>query len=113
MAYDEELARRIRERFFAERDVTERRMFGGLAFLLDGSMTVAVSGSGGMMARVDPDEGGSLCEADGVAPVIMNRRPMRGWLLVAPDALESEEALDEWVARCVAYVRGTINVPKS
>lgn len=111
MAYDEELARRIRERFLTERDVVERRMFGGLAFLLDGSMTVAASGTGGLLARVDPDEGEALCRADGVAPTIMNRRPMRGWLQVAPDVIETDEALDEWVARCIAYVKGTINAP--
>ncbi len=111
MAYDEELAERVRERFRAERDVTERRMFGGLTFLLEGSMTVAVSGSGGLMVRVDPDHGAALCEADGVAPMVMNRRPMRGWLRVAPEVVEGDDALDEWVARAVAYVKGTINAP--
>ncbi len=112
MAYDEELAGRVRERFVAEHDATERRMFGGLAFLLEGSMTVAVSGGGGLMIRVDPDHGAALCEADGVAPMIMNRRPMRGWLLVAPEVVEGEDALDKWVTRAVAYVKDTINASK-
>ncbi len=111
MAYDEELAERIRERVYAERDLIEKRMFGGLAFLLAGSMTVAASGNGGLLARVDPAEGAALCEADGVAPMVMRGRPMRGWLRVAHDVIASEEALDEWVARSVAYVRHTVNAP--
>lgn len=112
MAYDEELAGRVRALLAAERGLTEKRMFGGLAFLIEGSMAVAVSGQGGLMARVDPAEGDLLCEADGVAPMVMNRRPMRGWLRVAPDVVDDDEALDEWVARCVDYVRGTINAPR-
>ncbi|NYI42706.1 TfoX/Sxy family protein [Demequina lutea] len=112
MTYDEELAQRIRERVFAERDLAEKRMFGGLAFLLEGSMAIAVSGQGGLMARVAPADAAELVTRDGVAPMIMNRRPMRGWLRVAPDVVESEEALDEWVARSVAYVKGTINAPQ-
>jgi TfoX N-terminal domain len=111
MAYDDELARRIRERIGAERALTERRMFGGLAFLIEGSMTVAVSGQGGLMARVDAEEGVALCERDGVAPMIMNRRPMRGWLRVAPDVVVDDASLDEWVTRCVDYVKGTVNAP--
>ena len=84
-------------------------MFGGLAFLIEGSMTVAASGQGGLMARVDPGEAASLVARDGVAPMVMNRRPMRGWLRVAPDVVADDASLDEWVARCVDYVRGTIN----
>lgn len=111
MAYDEELAGRVRARLGAERALTERRMFGGLAFLIQGSLALAVSGQGGLMARVDPDDGIALSERDGVAPMIMNRRPMRGWLRVAPDVVADDASLDEWVTRCVDYVRGTINAP--
>jgi hypothetical protein len=111
MTYDEELARRVRERIGAERALTEKRMFGGLAFLIEGSMALAVSGKGGLMARVDAEAGLALIERDGVAPMIMNGRPMRGWLRVAPDVVADDASLDEWVARCVDYVKGTINAP--
>lgn len=111
MAYDEELAGRLRARLGSAPGIVEKRMFGGLAFLLDGSMSIAVSGQGGLMARVDPDEGLVLAERDGVAPMIMNRRPMRGWLRVAPDVVADDEALDEWIERCVTYVRDTVNAP--
>ncbi len=111
MAYDTELAARVRARLAVERGLAEKRMFGGLAFLIEGSMTIAVSGQGGLMTRVDPDEGVALVERDGVAPMIMNRRPMRGWLRVAPDVVADDASLDEWVTRCVDYVKGTINAP--
>ena len=111
MAYDTELAARVRATLAAESGLAEKRMFGGLAFLIDGSMTIAVSGHGGLMARVDPDESDALSERDGVAPMVMRRRPMRGWLRVAPDVVADDAALDEWVARCVNYVRGTVNAP--
>ena len=101
------------QRIFAERDLTEKLMFGGLAFLLAGHMTVAASGSGDLLVRVDPDQGEALWAADGVAPMVMRGRPMRGWLRVAPDVIECEETLDEWVARSVAYVKGTVNAPKA
>jgi hypothetical protein len=111
MAYDDELARRIRERIGGERALTEMRMFGGLAFLIEGRMAVAVSGQGGLMVRVDAADGIALSERDGVSPMIMNRRPMRGWLRVAPDVVADDASLDEWVTRCVDYVKGTINAP--
>ena len=111
MAYDKELAERIRACLPAEPDLTEKTMFGGLAFLIAGSMAVAASGTGGLMARVDPAETDALCAADGVAPMVMRGREMRGWLRVAPDVLDHSGALDEWVARCVAYVKGTVNHP--
>lgn len=109
MTYDEELAQRIRVRIGAERGLAETHMFGGLAFLIEGSMALAVSGRGGLIARVDAEDGIALSERDGVAPMIMNRRPMRGWLRVAPDVVADDDALDEWVTRCVDYVKGTIN----
>ena len=109
MAYDEALAGRVRSRIGGERALTERKMFGGLAFLLEGSIALAASGKGGLMARVDPDEGALLLAQDGVAPMLMNRRRMRGWLLVSPDVVADDAALDEWVARSVRYVRDVIN----
>jgi len=112
MAYDNELAERIRERLQGERDLTEKPMFGGLAFLLAGSMAVAASSSGGLLARVDPSQADDLCAADGVAPMVMRGRPMRGWLQVAPDVLADNDALDAWVARSATFVKETINVPE-
>ncbi len=111
MSYDPKLADRIRARVATESGVTEKRMFGGLAFLLEGSLTVAASNSGGMLARVDPAEAAVLNELDGIAPMVMNGRQMRGWLQVAPDVIEDDADLDAWVARCVTYVRGTVNAP--
>lgn len=109
MAYDKDLAARIRARVESEPGVTEKRMFGGLAFLIDGSLSVAASGQGGLLARVAPDETDVLSERDGVAPMVMKGREMRGWLRVAPDVVAADPSLDEWVARCVAYVRETVN----
>lgn len=111
MSYDETLAARIRERVAGQPGVSEKRMFGGLAFLIDGSLAVAASGQGGLLARVDPGEAVVLNERDGVAPMVMNGRQMRGWLRVAPDVVEDAAVLDEWVARCVTYVQGTVNAP--
>jgi len=112
MAYDEELAIRIRARIGADRGIAEKRMFGGLAFLLDGSMAITVSGRGGLMARVAPADAVELVARDGVAPMVTNGRPMRGWLRVAPDVVADDVALEEWVTRCTAYVSGTINAPE-
>jgi hypothetical protein len=111
MSYDEVLAARVRERVAGEGGVTEKRMFGGLAFLLHGSLAVAVSGQGGLLARVSPGDAAVLNERDGVAPMVMNGRQMRGWLRVAPDVVAVDATLDEWVARCVTYVRDTVNAP--
>ena len=82
MAYDEELASRIRALIAAEPGLTEQKMFGGLAFLLNGNMSVAASGEGGIMLRVDPDESQALTESSSAVPVVMRGREMRGWLRV-------------------------------
>lgn len=104
MAYDEDLADRIREALAGEASHTEKRMFGGLAFMISGHMTVAASGDG-LMARVDPNDTDELVAAQGVEPMVMGGRELRGWLQVADDALGTDEQLRSWVARCVAYVR--------
>lgn len=103
MAYDLELADRIRELVAAEKGVDEKRMFGGLAFLIDGNMSVAASGQGGMLARVDPDDTPGLLD-DHVHPAIMGGREMRGWLRVDTTLLDDGE-LAEWVTRSVSYAR--------
>jgi TfoX/Sxy family transcriptional regulator of competence genes len=105
MAYDEELAERIRTLVGDGADVREQRMFGGLAFLLGGNMAVAASGQGGLLVRTDPDEGDELVDAGRAEPLVMRGRPMSGWLRVPADAVEADDALAEWVERGAAYAR--------
>jgi TfoX/Sxy family transcriptional regulator of competence genes len=105
MAYDEGLAARIREHVAGE-PVEEKKMFGGLAFLLGGHMAVAASGQGGLMVRVDPEATADLLAEPGAAPMEMGGRgPMNGWLRVSADAVADEEALDRWVERGLDYAR--------
>ena len=105
MAYEEKLAERLRDLLAAEDGVSERKMFGGLAFLVDGKMAVAASRQGGILARVDPDDCEKLLAADHVASMEMRGRPMTGWLTVAPAAIATKRQLAPWVRRCVAYAR--------
>jgi hypothetical protein len=105
MAYDEDLANRIRELLAAEPGVVEKKMFGGLAFLIGGNMSVAASGQGGLMVRVDPDETESLLEEPHARPFEMRGREMAGWLRVDADGVETAEGLEPWVSRGVAYAR--------
>jgi TfoX/Sxy family transcriptional regulator of competence genes len=105
MAYDEELADRIRELIAAERGVEEKRMFGGLAFLINGNMSVAASGRGGLMVRVPPDETEKLLGRDHVEPMVMGGREMRGWLRIAADGLNTKRQLQSWVTRGVGYAK--------
>ena len=83
MAYDEDLADRVRELFSGERGVAEKRMFGGLAFLIDGNMSVCVSGQGGLMVRVPRDDTEKLLAREHVEPMVMAGRETRGWLRVS------------------------------
>jgi TfoX/Sxy family transcriptional regulator of competence genes len=99
VAYDEELAARVRERVG---DATEKKMFGGLAFLVGGNMAVAASGQGGLLVRVDPDEGPRLVETTAAEPMEMRGRTMTGWLRVD---VTTDDELAEWVDRGVAYAR--------
>ena len=103
MAYDEALAERIRA-MLPDEPVDEKKMFGGLAFLVGGNMSVAASGQGGLMVRVDPDETESLLRERGVAPMEMRGRTMSGWLRVSDDVLD-DETLQAWVDRGVGYAR--------
>ncbi|WP_330228913.1 TfoX/Sxy family protein [Nocardia sp. NBC_00508] len=104
MAYDEELAERIRERIVPGPELTEQKMFGGLAFLISGNMAVAASRQGGLLVRVDPDEGERLL-GESVEPMVMGGREMVGWLHVSAAAADDDEVLREWVERGVAYAR--------
>jgi TfoX N-terminal domain len=105
MAYDEDLANRIRELIAAEKGVTEKRMFGGLAFLIDGHMSVSVSGRGGLMLRCDPAEGEALRGKPHAGPFEMRGRVMDGWLRVDPEGVLTKRQLERWVARGVTYAR--------
>ena len=105
MAYDEDLANRIRELTAGEAGVTEKQMFGGLAFLIGGNMAVAASGQGGLMVRVPPDESEALAVKEHAGPMVMRGREMRGWLRVDEDGLRTKRQLEPWVKRGVTYAR--------
>jgi TfoX N-terminal domain len=105
VAYDEELAHRLRGLLAGEAGVTEKRMFGGLAFLVHGNMCVSASHTGGLLARVDPDESGDLLVQPHAAPMEMGGRSMDGWIMVAPEGVASDADLETWVERSRAYVR--------
>ncbi len=105
MAYDEDLVNRIRELMAAEQGVTEKKMFGGLAFLIGGNMSVSASGQGGLLLRCDPDDTDALLRKPHAAPFEMRGRAMDGWLRVAPEGVRTKRQLEPWVARAVAYAR--------
>jgi len=105
MAYDEDLANRIRELVAGEPAVSEMRMFGGLAFLIAGNMSVAASGQGGLMVRVDPDATEDLLAEPHARPFEMRGRAMDGWLRVDPEGLHTKRQLERWVRRGVGYAR--------
>jgi len=105
MAYDQDLANRIRELVLTEPGVTEQRMFGGLAFLINGNMSVSASGQGGVLLRVDPAETEALLGKPHAYPFEMRGRVMQGWLRVDAEGLKTKRQLERWVARGVAYAR--------
>jgi TfoX/Sxy family transcriptional regulator of competence genes len=105
MAYDEELADRIRELVADEEGLTEKQMFGGLAFLIHGNMSVSASGQGGLLLRVDPDQTDQLLDEPHAEPFVMRGRAMQGWLRVAPEGLRSQAELERWVRLGVGYAR--------
>jgi hypothetical protein len=105
VAYDEDLANRLRELLAGEPGVTEKAMFGGLAFLIGGHMAVAASGQGGLMVRVEPDETAALLERPHARPLEMRGREMTGWLRVDAAGVETVRALEPWVRLGAAYAR--------
>ena len=105
MAYDEDLADRIRELISGEPEVTEMAMFGGLAFLVNGNMSVAASGQGGLLVRVDPEDTDALIDKPHAQPFEMRGRPMDGWLRVDAEGVRTKRQLEPWVRRGVAYAR--------
>lgn len=104
MTYDEQLAERVRAIVACEHALTEKRMFGGLAFLLGGHMAVAVSRQGGLLLRCDPARSEQLVAQPHVERMVMQGREMNGWLHVHPEALVDDESLRRWVAEGVTYV---------
>lgn len=105
MAYDEDLADRIRELTAREPGLSEKKMFGGLAFLVNGNMAVAASGQGGILVRVDPEESDVLLAKTPADPMEMRGREMKGWLRVASDDVRTKRQLAKWVDKGVAYAR--------
>jgi TfoX/Sxy family transcriptional regulator of competence genes len=105
MAYDEDLANEIRALLADEAGVTEKRMFGGLAFLVGGHMAVAASGQGGVLVRCDPARTEELLGEPHAEPMVMRGREMDGWLRVAADGVRTRAGLEPWVRRGVAHAR--------
>jgi TfoX N-terminal domain len=105
MAYDGELAGRIRELVAGESDLTEQAMFGGLAFMVGGNMAIAASGQGGALVRTDPRQTDELVATTDAHSFEMRGRPMRGWLRVAPEHLRTPEQLARWVALGTTHAR--------
>ena len=107
MAYDEHLAARIRSAIEGEADLTEKKMFGGLAFLIGGNMAVAASGQSGLLVRADPETSETLLASKGVQLLEMRGRQMQGWLRVDDDAVRTKRQLERWVRVGVGYA-GTL-----
>jgi TfoX N-terminal domain len=105
VAYDTELAERIRALLDGEPDLTEQKMFGGLAFLIAGNMAIAASGQGGVLVRSDPAKSDTLVATTGARPMEMRGRPMQGWLRVDADDVATERELAKWVELGAAYAR--------
>ncbi|MFG2053327.1 TfoX/Sxy family protein [Micromonospora sp. NPDC048930] len=105
MAYDEDLANRVWDLIGREPGIGEKRMFGGLALMLNGNMAVVIRGEGGLMVRVDPAQSEQLLTEPGAQPTQMRGRPMRGWITVEPSACAKDVDLRRWVDRGVTYTR--------
>ncbi len=105
MGYDQELADRIRRLIGSDPDLTEKKMFGGLAFLIGGNMAIAASSQGGAMVRVDPEQSDSLVATTTASLVEMRGRPMPGWLRLSSADLRTDDQLTPWVDRGTGYAR--------
>jgi hypothetical protein len=106
MAYDEELAARIRDIIGPDPELTEKMMFGGLAFLIQGNMAISASGQGGVLVRVDPACTGELIVTTKASIAVMHGREMPGWLRVSPEIVATDDDLEYWVDLGVEYARG-------
>lgn len=105
MAYDEALVERIRELLEGQPGVSEKKMFGGLAFLVGGNMAIAASGQGGALVRVDPGESDRIVDTTNADLAVMQGRPMQGWLRVAPEHLRTKRQVAKWVQLGAGYAR--------
>jgi TfoX/Sxy family transcriptional regulator of competence genes len=105
VAYDEELADRIREMLGDEADLVEKKMFGGLAFLIGGNMAVAASGQGGVLVRVDPVYSDRLVATTSARLMEMRGRQMRGWVRVDSNDVRTKRQLAKWVGLGTTYAR--------
>ena len=105
MAYDEKLADRVREHVLGEAGLSEKRMFGGLAFLINGNMAVSASNQGGLLLRVDPAQTENLVTDPLAERFVMRGREMDGWLRIDVDGTTPDEELERWVSRGVGYAR--------
>jgi hypothetical protein len=105
VAYDEQLADRVRAVVEAEPGLTEKRMFGGLAFLVGGNMAVSASGQGGLLLRCDPEDTDLMVHEPGVSRFAMRGKEMDGWLRVEPGAVDRDEDLERWISVGVTYAR--------
>ena len=103
MAHSEDLANRLRECLEGQVGVTEKKMFGGLAFLINGNMAVSASGQGGLLLRVDPAQADALVEDPHAARAVMRGREMDGWLRVTDEGVTTTRALKKWAAIGVRY----------
>jgi TfoX/Sxy family transcriptional regulator of competence genes len=105
MGYDEDLANRLRELLADEDAITEKKMFGGLAFLLRGRMSVSASRNGGLLVRIDPAETDAALARPHVSLMSMGGRTMEGWINVAPDGLKTKRQLAAWVTRSITFAK--------
>ncbi|MDQ6846378.1 MAG: TfoX/Sxy family protein [Candidatus Dormibacteraeota bacterium] len=105
MSFDEHLAARVRDILRSEAGVTEKSMFGGLAFLINGNMAVSASGQGGLLLRVDPAETLALSSRPHAEVAVMRGREMDGWLRVGADGVRTKAQLERWVSTSLAYAR--------
>ena len=105
MAYDEDLANRIRELIASEDGYTEQKMFGGIGFMIDGHMAVGVSGEGGLMIHCSKEETEALLAKPGARPFEMRGREMKGWLRVDAESVSTKRALEPWAMQSVAFAR--------
>jgi hypothetical protein len=105
VAYDEALADRIRTLIGNEQQLTEQKMFGGLAFLIGGNMAIAASGQGGVLVRADPAQSDELIASTSAQPMEMRGRQMRGWLRVDAEDVGTDDELARWVELGTAYAR--------
>jgi hypothetical protein len=105
MAYDEDLATRIRDLIGPDPDLTEKKMFGGLAFLIRGHMAISASGQGGVLVHVDPGQSADLVATTRATTAVMRGREMPGWLRVSPEDLVSDDDLSGWVEIGIGYAR--------